>query len=153
MPPQHQYTSAEVEHCQGHSTPVSRTGIFHVLFALNFFSTYDLYPFRSYLINTTTLVSYHFACSLCSTDKQKHVYSDPRRSQHNIYTTTDDPFQSKPKHKLYSIGVKPPARPSTTTPPPGSENPPYRSSRSSPRRHPLAYLLELKVPNGTRVDH
>ena len=39
-----------------------------------FLNTYDLYPSRSYLINLTTLVSYHFACSLCSQITRKHVY-------------------------------------------------------------------------------
>ena len=53
---------------------LSQTGIFHVLFALFFFNTYDLYLSRSYLINNTTLVSYHFACSLHSQMIRKHVY-------------------------------------------------------------------------------
>ena len=35
---------------------LSRTGIFHVLFALFFLYTHDPYLPRSYLINTTTLV-------------------------------------------------------------------------------------------------
>ena len=131
---------------------MSRTGIFHVLFAL-FFNTYDLYPSRSYLINTTTLVSYHFACSLHSRINKKMCVLNPLRSRHNIYTTTGNLFQNKAKHELYSMRVKPLARPSKTTPPPGSENPPYRSSGSLPRRHPLACLLELEVPNGTRADH
>ena len=87
-----------------------------------------------------------------STDNKKTRVLNPQRSWHNVYTTMGDLFQSKPKHKLYSIGVKPPAKPSTTTPP-GSENLPYRSSRSLPRRHPLACLLELEVPNDTRADH
>ena len=40
------------------------------------------------------------------------------------------------KHELYSMRVRPQARSSKTTLPPGLENPPYRSSGSWPRRSP-----------------
>ena len=43
-------------------------------FRLIFLNTYDLYLSRSYLINLTTLVSNHFAYSLCSQVTRKHVY-------------------------------------------------------------------------------
>ena len=67
------------------------------------------------------------------TDNEKTRVLNPWRSWHNVYTTTGDPFQANTKHKLYSMRIKPPARPSKTTLPPGSENPPYHSSRSWPR--------------------
>ena len=51
-------------------------------------------------------------------------------AEHNIYTTTGDLFQDKTKHKLYGIRVKPLARLSEKTLPPGLENPLYRSTRS-----------------------
>ena len=109
-------------------------------FRLIFLNTNDLYPSRSCLINLTTLVSYHFACSLSSQIMRKHEYWNPRHSRHDVCTTTGDPFPNKTKHKLYSIRVKPQARPSKKTLPPGLENPPGRSSRSwlrhSPHRQP-----------------
>ena len=121
------------------SHTLSRTGIFHVLFAL----------FSLTLTNTILQIpSYHshhtrsnpFRLLTQFTENKKTHVLNSRRSRHNIYTTTGSPFQDKTKHKLYSI--KPPARLSTTTPPPGSENPPYRSAKSSPRHHLLVCLLE-----------
>ena len=47
---------------------------FFTFFLLYFLNTYDPYVSRSYLINTTMLVSNHFAYSLCSQKNRKRVY-------------------------------------------------------------------------------
>ena len=83
-------------------SPLSRTGIFHALFALFFLPLTIFICPDLILSNLTTLVSYHFACSLCS---QKTRVLNPLRSQHNVFTTTGDLFQSEPKHELYSMRV------------------------------------------------
>ena len=99
-------------------------------FHLIFLNTYDPYLSRSHPINTTMLVSNHFAYSLCSQITRKMCVLNPMHSRHNVCTTTGDPFQNKTKHELYSMRVRPQARSSKTTLPPGSENPPYCSSRN-----------------------
>ena len=65
-------------------------------FCLIILNIYDPHLFRFHLVKLTTLVSYHFACSLCSQIKKTRVLI-PKRSQHDVYTTTGDPFQSKTK--------------------------------------------------------
>ena len=132
-----------------HPLEVSRTGIFHVLFTLFFLTlTNTILQTGSYHPHHTR--SNPFRPLTQFTDKRTTRVLIQGRSRHNDCTTTDSPFQDKTK--LYSMRVKPPARPSTTTPPPRSENQPYRSVKSSPRRHPLACPMELEVPNGTRAD-
>ena len=131
---------------------LSRTGIFPVLFALFFLTlTNTILQILSYQPHHAR--SNPFRLLTQFTDNKKMRVLKPWCSRHNVYTTTGGPFQNQTKHKLYSMRVKPPARPSTTTPPPGLENPPYRSTKSSPRRHLLVCLLELEVPNDTRADH
>ena len=103
---------------------------FFTLFSPSFSQGLRSLSFRTYLIKPTTLVSNHFVCSLSSQIIRKTRVLNPKRSRHNVCTTMGDPFQNKTKHELYSMRVRPLVRSSKTTPPPGSENPPCRSSRS-----------------------
>ena len=99
-------------------------------FCLIFHNTYDPYLSRSYLINLANTCFKPFRLFTLFTDNKKTCVLIPKRSRHNVCTTTGDLFPNKTKHELYSIRVKPQARPSKTTLPPGSENQPGRSSRS-----------------------
>ena len=122
-------------------------------FRLIFLHAYNPYLSEHRFINLTTLVPIHFACSLHSQITRKCVYRTHDVANTTFYTTTGDPFQSNAKHELYSMRVKPQARPLKTTPPPGSENPPCRSSRSWLRRLPpiaaaqkIYFFLLLNIP-------
>ena len=94
------------------SGQLSWTGIFHVLFALFF-------------LTLTILICSDLILSISS-----HSFQTISPT-HSVCRK-----QENTKHELYSMRVKPPARSLKMTLPPGSENPPYHSSRSWPRRSP-----------------
>ena len=126
---------------------------FSCSFRLIVLNIYDPYLSRFHLVKPYHTRFIPFCLLTLFTDNENACIQTQNVANTTFILQRATCFKTKMKHKLYSIGVKPRARPSTTTPPPGSENPPYRSSRSSLRRHPLVCLLELEVPNDTRADH
>ena len=112
---------------------VPSTGIFHVLFALFVLSHSLSLSLKILAYQATYTHSKPFCLLILFIDKLKMCVLNSRCSQHNVYTTTGNPFQTRQNNKLCSVRVRPQARPSKTTPPPGSENWPYHSSRSWPR--------------------
>ena len=101
--------SSIVDECSVLRTQVSRTGIFHVLFTF-ILSQLTLVVTVQSLTSDTTL---HSLSSISSSyfvtdpqENQKRVYSNPKRSQHNARTTTDDPFRGRTRPTGYLIVQK-----------------------------------------------